>query len=121
MQSQARTRSQAFAAIVVVLAAAALTVALIGLFGRSTEPAAQVTDRTSNATGVDVTDGWMHNRILNPQPARGVDVTDGWMHNETLNPPRAARGVAVTDGWMHNDILNPPASNDATNYGPPGR
>ena len=80
MQSQTRTRSHALAVIVVILAAAVLTVALVGLIGRSTEPAAQIADGTSNATGVD-----------------------------------------VTDGWMFNEVLNPPESNEATNYGPPGR
>ena len=86
MQYQAGTRYQTTAALVVIIAAAALTALLIGLFGRTADPAAQITDGTSN-TGVAVTDGWMHNEILNPPVSRGVDVTDGWMHNEILNPP----------------------------------
>ena len=86
MQYQARTRYQKTAALVVIIAAAALTALLIGLFGRTADPGAQIADGTSN-TGVAVTDGWMHNEILNPPVSRGVDVTDGWMHNEILNPP----------------------------------
>ena len=106
MQHKARTRYQPTAALVVIVVAATLTALLIGLFGRTAEPGAQITDGTSN-TGVAVTDGWMHNEFLNPTVNRGVDVTDGWMHNEILNPP-VSRGVDVTDGWMHNEILNPP-------------
>ena len=65
MQYKARTRYQQTAALVVIVAAATLTALLIGLFGRTAEPGAQITDGTSN-TGVAVTDGWMHNEILNP-------------------------------------------------------
>ena len=65
MQYKARTRKQQTAALVVIVAAATLTALLIGLFGRSAEPGAQTTDGTSS-TGVAVTDGWMHNDILNP-------------------------------------------------------
>ena len=108
MQYKTRTRYQQTAALAVIVVAATLTALLIGLFGRTAEPGAQITDGTSN-TGVAVTDGWMHNDILNPPVSRGVAVTDGWMHNDILNPP-VSRGVDVTDGWMHNDILNPPVS-----------
>ena len=86
MQHKARTRYQQTAALAVIVVAATLTALLIGLFGRTAEPGAQITDGASN-TGVAVTDGWMHNEILNPTVNRGVDVTDGWMHNEILNPP----------------------------------
>jgi len=65
MQYTARTRYQQTAALVVIVAAATLTALLIGLFGGTAEPGARITDGTSN-TGVDVTDGWMHNDILNP-------------------------------------------------------
>ena len=119
MQYQARTRIQAASALVVILAAAALTVALIGLFSRTADSASQITDGTSN-TGVAVTDGWMHNEILNPPSVRGSDQTDGWMHNEILNPP-VGRGAEVTDGWMHNEILNPSGDDESPKYGPPGR
>jgi hypothetical protein len=86
MQYQARTRYQKTSALVVIVAAAALTVFLIGLVGRTAGPGAQITDGASN-TGVTVTDGWMHNEILNPPVDRGAEFTDGWMHNEVLNPP----------------------------------
>ena len=56
MQYKARTRYQQTAALVVIIAAATLTALLIGLFGRTAEPGAQITGGTSNA-GVAVTDG----------------------------------------------------------------
>jgi hypothetical protein len=118
MQYQARTRYQKTSALVVIVAAAALTGLLIGLFGRTADPGAQITDGTSNAA-VTVTDGWMHNDILNPPVDRGVEFTDGWMHNDILNP-RVDRGVELTDGWMHNEILNPPSDDDATPFRPGG-
>ena len=65
MQYKERTRYQQTAALVVIVVAATLTALLIGLFGRTAEPGAQLTDGTST-TGVAITDGWMHNEILNP-------------------------------------------------------
>ena len=82
MQYQARTRYQRTSALVVILAAAVLTALLIGLVGRTADPGAGASN-----TGVTVTDGWMHNEILNPPVDGGVEFTDGWMHNELLNPP----------------------------------
>jgi hypothetical protein len=118
MQYPARTPYRKTSALVVILAAAVLTALLTGLFSRTAVPGAQITDGTSNS-GVTVTDGWMHNEILNPPSARGSEQTDGWMHNDILNPP-ADRGVEFTDGWMYNEILNPTSDSEATPFRPGG-
>lgn len=97
MQYQTRTRYQTTSVLVVILAAAALTGLLTGLFGPTADPGAQVTGGTSN-NGVVVTDGWMHNDTLNPPVDRGVEFTDGWMHNEILNPHADAETPPIWPG-----------------------
>jgi hypothetical protein len=118
MQDKAQTRSRTAAAIATIFAATALTVALIGLFGRADDSDAGAREGTRNA-GVTVTDGWQYNEILNPPRDAGAGITDGWMHNEVLNPQRA-EGVEVADGWQYNEILNPP-SDEVTHDRPGGR
>jgi hypothetical protein len=87
----------------ILLVTAILGVAAGIAIGRGTAPIAV----PASATGVAVTDGWMHSDITRlgaaPAPAVGPAVADGWQFSPftRLYAFEPGAGVAVTDGWMH--------------------